>query len=73
MGWTILIQKGMDIVITRCILECEVKKVLESCHVISYVAHHGGDRTMHKVLQYGFFWPLLFKDSISYVKVCDKC
>ena len=26
-----------------------------------------------KVLQSGFYWPTLFKDSNTYVKQCDRC
>ena len=68
-----LFKKGVDWVVRRCILESEVHKVLESCHASPYGGHHGGERTAHKVLQSGFFWPSLFKDSIAFVKGCDKC
>lgn len=64
-----LFKQGVDRVLRRCIPESEVHKVLESCHASPY----GGERTAHKVLQSGFFWPSLFKDSIAFVKGCDKC
>lgn len=53
-----LLKKWVDEVVRRCILECEVKNVFDSCHVNLY----GVDHTKHKVLQYAFFWgPLNIK------------
>ena len=57
----------------RCILDSKVNKVLESFHAIPYGGHHGRECIAHKVLQSGVFWPSLFKDSIAFVKGCDKC
>jgi hypothetical protein len=34
---------------------------------------HAGDRTAHKVLQSGFYWPTLFKDARKFVLSCDEC
>ena len=31
------------------------------------------DRTAHKVLQSGFYWPTLFKDARKFVFSCDEC
>ena len=31
------------------------------------------DRTAHKVLQSGFYWPTLFKDARKFVLSCDEC
>ena len=43
------------------------------CHSESYGGHHAGDRTAHKVLQSGFYWPTLFKDARKFVLSCDEC
>ncbi|PIN18141.1 DNA-directed DNA polymerase [Handroanthus impetiginosus] len=32
-----------------------------------------GDRTAAKILQFGFYWPNLFKDAHSFVTNCDRC
>ena len=32
-----------------------------------------GDRTAHKVLQSGFYWPTIFKDALKFVLSCDEC
>ncbi|XP_049405186.1 uncharacterized protein LOC125868609 [Solanum stenotomum] len=68
-----LFKQGVDRVVRRCITDSEVQKVLESCHASPYGGHHGGERMTHKVVQSGFFWPSLFKNSIAFVKGCDKC
>ncbi|WMV58375.1 hypothetical protein MTR67_051760 [Solanum verrucosum] len=65
-----LFKQGVDQVLRRCIPEYEVKQVLEIFHASLYTGHHGGERTTHKVLQSGFFWPSLFNDSITDVKGC---
>ncbi|XP_049372496.1 uncharacterized protein LOC125837407 [Solanum verrucosum] len=67
-----LFKQGVDRLMRRCIPEYEVQKVLGSCHASPYGGHHGGERTAHKVLQSGFFWPSLFKYFIAFVKGCDK-
>ncbi|KAL1317482.1 hypothetical protein AAHE18_15G136800 [Arachis hypogaea] len=35
--------------------------------------HFGGERTATKVLQCGFYWPTLYKDSRQFVRNCDSC
>ena len=47
--------------------------MLRKCHSEAYGGHHAGDRTAHKVLQSGFYWPTLFKDARKFVSSCDEC
>ena len=49
--------KGVDGVIRCCVPEHEQEQILRKCHSESYEGHHAGDRTAHKVLQSGFYWP----------------
>ena len=35
--------------------------------------NHAGERTAHKVLQSGFYWPTLFKDAKKFISTCDEC
>ncbi|KAL1299995.1 hypothetical protein AAHE18_18G148100 [Arachis hypogaea] len=37
------------------------------------IRHFGGERTATKVLQCGFYWPTLYKDSREFVRNCDSC
>ena len=47
--------------------------ILNHCHTLPCGGHFGGQRTAAKVLQPGFYWPSLFKDSHQFVSTCDKC
>lgn len=53
--------------------EHEQGQILQKFHSKAYGGHHVGDRTAHKVLQSGFYWPTLFKDARKYVLSCDEC
>jgi hypothetical protein len=43
------------------------------CHNSPYGGHYNGERTAAKVLQSGFFWPTIFKETYEYTQRCDKC
>ena len=60
-------------VIRCCVPEHEQEQILRKCHSEAYGGHHAGDRTTHKVLQSGFYWPTLFKDARKFVLSCDEC
>ncbi|KAJ4720983.1 DNA-directed DNA polymerase [Melia azedarach] len=62
-----------DQIIRRCIPEDEMVSVLQHCHSSEYGGHFGATKTAAKVLQSGFFWRTLFKDSYSFVAACDRC
>ncbi|XP_070032002.1 uncharacterized protein [Nicotiana tomentosiformis] len=62
----------MDGVIIRCVPDEEKNIILEACHSSSYGGHHGGARTIAKVLSCGFYWPTLYKDASDMVKKCDE-
>ena len=79
-----LYKEGVDGIIRRCVPEheqeqilCvpehEQEQILWKCHSEAYGGHHAGDRTAHKVLQSGFYWPTLFKDAHKFVLSCDEC
>ena len=69
----ILYKHCADQVIRRCVPENEMHSILEHCHTLPCGGHFGGQRTAAKVLQSGFYWPSLFKDSHQFVSTCDKC
>lgn len=66
-------KQDVDRVVRSGITEAEVHKVLETCHASPYGGDHGGECISHKVIQSGFFWHSLFKDSIAFVKGYDRC
>ena len=66
-------KEGVDGIIRSCVPEHEQEQILRECHSEAYEGHHVGDRTAHKVLQSGFYWPTLFKDAHKFVLFCDEC
>ena len=60
-------------IIRMCVLESEKGKILQECHASPYEGHFAGDKTTHKILQSGFYWPTIFKDCFEWVKLCDQC
>src|SRR3954464_10145103 len=64
--------KGVDGIIRRCVREHEQGQIVWKCHSESY-GGHSRDRTAHKVLHSGFYWPTLFKDARKFVLSCDEC
>ena len=53
--------------------ENEQGKILNECHASPYGVHFSGERTAHKILQSGFYWPTIFRDCAEWVKLCDRC
>nr|KYP56916.1 Pol polyprotein [Cajanus cajan] len=68
-----LFKIGSDGLLRRCVSREEAKSILWHCHNSPYGRHFNGERTAAKVLQYGFYWPTLFKDAHSHAKQCDSC
>ena len=60
-------------IIRRCVPESEQGKILQEFHASPYGGHFAGDKTAHKILQSGFYWPTIFKDCFEWVKLCDQC
>ena len=58
----LLFKRGADLIIRRCVLEGKQSKILQECHASPYGGHFAGDKTTHKILQSGFYWPTIFKD-----------
>ena len=69
----LLFKRGADMIIRRCVPENEQGKILNDCHASPYGGHFSGERTAHKILQSGFYWPILFRDCAEWVKLCDRC
>ncbi|XP_068319665.1 uncharacterized protein [Pyrus communis] len=57
----------------RCVVEDEQSNILNYCHFLACGGHFGASNIVAKVLQSGFFWPSLFKDSHVFVVSCDHC
>ena len=69
----LLFRRGADMIIRRCVPEREQGIILYEYHASPYGGHFLGDKTAHKILQSGFYWPTIFKDFFDWVKLCDQC
>ena len=47
--------------------------VLAFCHELACGGHFGPHKTAEKVLQSGFYWPTIFKDSFNFCMLCKNC
>ena len=68
-----LFKRCADGIIRRCVPREEAQRILWHCHGSQYRGHFGGERTTTKVLQCGFYWPTLYRDSREFVRNCDSC
>ena len=62
-----------DGIIRRCVPEEETNSMISYYHDLPCEGHASVDKTMAKILQAGFYCPLLFKDVCKYVQACDRC
>nr|GFA06900.1 reverse transcriptase domain-containing protein [Tanacetum cinerariifolium] len=62
-----------DQVIRRYVHGKEALDIIEACHNRPTGGHHGANLTAKKVLDFGFFWPTIYKDAHEFVKNCDSC
>ena len=51
----------------------EQQGILSHCHENECGGHFASQKTAMKVLQFGFYWPSLFKDAHSMCRECKKC
>ena len=69
----LLFKRGVDMIIRICVPKSEQCKFVNECHASPYGGHFSGERTAHKILQSGFYWPTIFRHCTEWVKLCDRC
>ncbi|WZZ43082.1 hypothetical protein YC2023_039341 [Brassica napus] len=57
----------------RVVANEEIDEIFTQCHGSSYGGHFATFKTVAKVLQAGFWWPHMFKDTQDFVSKCDSC
>jgi hypothetical protein len=62
-----------DQIFRRCIPDNEVSSVIKFCHSEACGGHFSSRKTTAKILQSGFYWPTMFKDSHAFCKTCENC
>ncbi|XP_058192106.1 uncharacterized protein LOC131309500 [Rhododendron vialii] len=62
-----------DQIIRRCVPDSEHQSIINFCHKEACGGHFSFKKTAAKILQCGFYWPSLFKDTFEYTRSCDRC
>ena len=47
--------------------------IINFCHSEACGGHFPAKKTTAKILQSGFYWPTLFKDTYNICKNCEQC
>jgi hypothetical protein len=61
-----------DQIFQRCIPDNEVSSVIKFCHSEACGGHFLSKKTTAKILQYGFYWPTMFKDTHAFCTTCEN-
>ncbi|CAM8982417.1 unnamed protein product [Rhodiola kirilowii] len=64
---------GADQILGRCIPDNEIASVISFCHEFACGGHFGPRRTARKILDSGFFLPIIFRDAYEKCQKCDRC
>ena len=62
-----------DQIIRRCVPDNEFMSIINFCHSEACGGHFPAKKTTAKILQSGFYWPTLFKDTYNICKTCEQC
>lgn len=68
-----LYHRGVDTVLRRCLTHEEAEKVVNDCHSGTCGGYQSSYATTQNILRSGYFWPTMFKDCITTVKICHAC
>ncbi|VVA37104.1 PREDICTED: retrotransposon, partial [Prunus dulcis] len=63
-----LVRKSKDEVLLRCLGKKEYMKIMGHTHEGICGAHQGGRKMCWLIRRYGYFWPTMMKDCITYSK-----
>ena len=64
---------GRDGVLRRCVRLTEREELMKEAHEGDARGHMAGETTTRKILQAGYWWDTMFKDSQEWAKSCDIC
>ena len=69
----VLYRRTSDGVQLRCLNETEATKAMEEVHEGVCGPHMNGAILAKKLMRQGFFWMIMMKDCIRFVKKCYRC
>jgi hypothetical protein len=61
-----------DQIFQRCIPDNVVSSVIKFCHSEACGGDFSSRKTTAKILQSGFYWPTMFKDTHAFCKTCEN-
>ena len=69
----VLFKKMYDGDPLRCLGPEEVKGMIKKVHSRKCGKHQGKKRLYRCLLQMGYYWPAMKKDTVEFVKRCHNC
>ncbi|XP_012840476.1 PREDICTED: protein NYNRIN-like [Erythranthe guttata] len=69
----LLYKRGFTRPHLKCLSRAEGVRAIREVHEGCCGDHAGGRMLAMRLLRAGYFWPTMRKDSIQFVKACDKC
>ena len=69
----VLYKRGFSHPYLRCLCPEEADFVMREVHE-GICGNHSRSRSLvHKLIQAGYYWPTMQKDTQTYIKACEKC
>jgi len=68
-----LFHTRVDQQIWHYVAEDKIYEILKAAHDGPYGGHFADKIIGHIVLQMGYYWPSIFRNSWDYVRRCDSC
>ncbi|XP_050374698.1 uncharacterized protein LOC126792283 [Argentina anserina] len=68
-----LLRRAEDGLYLRCIYGGEAKRCLREVHCGNCGSHKAGPKMWWLIRRYGFYWPTMLKDCISFAQGCIEC
>jgi len=64
---------GSDQVIRKCVPNHKIQSILQFCDGTTTGGHFGPQRTARRILDYGFYWPNIFRDAHHFSTTSEQC
>ena len=68
-----LYRQGKDKRLRQVITDSQARMILKELHKGNAGGHFSQDITVRKVLDTGYWWPTLYKDTYQYYQTCHEC
>lgn len=68
-----LYQKNRDGILLFCLDVYQAQSALKELHESVCGGHFSAKTNAHKILNVGYYWPQVFKDFHTYIRICEAC